>query len=94
MAVSAETKLTKTRARVETLLGQLGRARQEKSALIAKVRGVVASRNILERNLANAHGTVQKLEQQITRAGLTPVTQVRRPGLSSLAQPLRGSPRS
>lgn len=77
MAVSAETKLTKAKARIDTLIGQLAKARSEKSGLIAKVRDVVASRNILERNLANAHGTVQKLEQQLTRFGLTPITQIK-----------------
>jgi hypothetical protein len=77
MAVSTETKLIKAKARIDVLLEQLGAARKVRMALITKMRGVVASRNTLERNLANAHGTVQKLEQQLTRFGLTPITQIK-----------------
>lgn len=74
MTVSAETKLTKAKARIATLLAQLSEARNDKAVLIVRVRGVVASRNVLERSLAAAHGTIKKLQDQITRAGLTPVT--------------------
>jgi len=77
MAVSTETKLAKAKERITTLLEQSAAHRAEKTRLIAEVRVVVAGRSALERKLAGAHGTIAKLEQQLTRAGLTPVTQVK-----------------
>ena len=75
MAVSTETKLAKMKARNGVLLAAIDAHRAEKARLIAKVRDVVAGRGTLERQLAGAHGTVTKLEQQLVKAGLTPVTQ-------------------
>ena len=76
MAVSAETKLVKAKARIAALIGQISAHRVEKARLIAKVRGVVAGRITLERQLAGTRGTIKKLEDQLTRTGLTPVTRV------------------
>jgi septal ring factor EnvC (AmiA/AmiB activator) len=74
MAVSTETRLAKSKQRVVALLGQIKTHRAEKARLIAKVRDVVAGRGTLERQLAGTHGVVTKLEQQLIKAGLTPVT--------------------
>ena len=75
MAVSTETKLAKSKLRIGALQTQIAEHRAEKARLIAKVRDVVAGRGTLERQLAGAHGTIAKLEQQLIKAGLTPVTQ-------------------
>jgi len=77
MAVSAETKLLKAKQRIAALLQQIDAGRTKRAILTATVRRVVASSNNLERNLAGAHGVITKLEQQLIRAGLTPVTQVK-----------------
>jgi len=77
MAVSTETKLTKAKQRIAVLLQQIDAGRTKRAALTATVRRAVASSNNLERNLAGAHGVIAKLEQQLVRAGLTPVTQVK-----------------
>lgn len=77
MAVSTETKLLKAKTRIVVLMEQIDRHRAEKARLIAQVRGVVAGRGTLERQLAGTHGTITKLEQQLIKAGLTPVTQVK-----------------
>ena len=75
MAVSAETKLLKAKQRIAALLRQIDDGRTKRAVLTATVRRVVASSNALERNLAGAHGIIKKLEDQLVRAGLTPVTQ-------------------
>lgn len=76
MAISAETKLVKAKQRIATLVAQGALHRADRARFIANVRSVVAGRGNLERELAGTHGTIKKLEQQLIRAGLTPLTQV------------------